>query len=138
MNSKEKVLRAFGKIKGLPDRVPIQFDLCRHLADYFGKELGIPVYYTENLYGDVTYRISANELRVAMGSDVVITGASVSDIIESAWIASRWDLALNKSFHDYCKRMEPNKAIVRIARKLLNRIRFVLKNNQPYVCSVIK
>jgi uroporphyrinogen decarboxylase len=27
----------------------------------------------------VTYRISANELRIAMGSDVVITGASVSD-----------------------------------------------------------
>lgn len=25
------------------------------------------------------YRISANELRVAMGSDVVVTGASVSD-----------------------------------------------------------
>jgi uroporphyrinogen decarboxylase len=27
----------------------------------------------------VIYRISANELRVAMGSDVVVTGASVSD-----------------------------------------------------------
>ncbi len=39
----------------------------------------IPVRYTENLYEDVTYRISANELRVAMGSDVVVTGASVSD-----------------------------------------------------------
>ena len=62
----------------------------------------------------------------------------MSIIIESAWIASRWDLVLNKSFHDYCKRMEPNKAIIRIARKLLNRIRFVLKNNQPYVCSFIK
>jgi uroporphyrinogen decarboxylase len=64
---------------GLPDRVPIQFDLCRKLADFFGDKLGIPVNYTENLYEDVTYRISANELRVAMGSDVVITGASVSN-----------------------------------------------------------
>ena len=64
---------------GKPDRVPIQFDLCRSLADHFGKELNIPVHYTENLYEDVTYRISANELRIAMGSDVVITGASVSD-----------------------------------------------------------
>jgi transposase len=61
-----------------------------------------------------------------------------SAIVESAWIAARWDLSLNKCFHDYCKRMESNKAIIRIARKLLNRIRFVLKNNQPYVCSVIK
>ena len=64
---------------GLPDRIPVQFDLCRSLADHFGKMLNIPVHYTENLYEDVTYRISANELRVAMGSDVVITGASVSD-----------------------------------------------------------
>lgn len=79
MNSRERVLKAFGKISGLPDRVPIQFDLCRQLSDHFGSKLGIPVHYTENLYEDVTYRISANELRTAMGSDVVITGASVSD-----------------------------------------------------------
>jgi len=79
MNSRERVLKAFKRLPGLPDRVPVQFDLCRQLADHFGKELGIPVNYTENLYEDVTYRISANELRLAMGSDVVITGASVSD-----------------------------------------------------------
>ena len=79
MNSRERVLKAFGKIKGQPDRIPLQFDLCRELTDYFGKKLGIPVHYTDNLYEDVTYRISANEIRTAMGSDVVITGASVSD-----------------------------------------------------------
>jgi transposase len=59
-------------------------------------------------------------------------------IIESAWTAARHDPALNKSYHDYCRRMEPNKAIVRIARKVCSRIRFVLKNNQPYVCSAVK
>jgi transposase len=59
-------------------------------------------------------------------------------LVESSWIAARVDLALNKSYHDYCKRMEPNKAIIRIARKLLNRIRFVLKNNQPYKCAIVK
>jgi uroporphyrinogen decarboxylase len=79
MNSRERVLKAFKRIEGQPDRVPIQFDLCRNLADHFGKLLNIPVKYTDNPYEDVTYRISANELRVAMGSDVVITGASVSD-----------------------------------------------------------
>jgi len=79
MNARERVLKAFKRLPGLPDRVPIQFDLCRQLSDHFGKVLGIPVIYTENLYEDVTYRISANELRIAMGSDVVITGASVSD-----------------------------------------------------------
>ena len=79
MNSRERVLKAFKRLPRLPDRVPVQFDLCRQLADHFGKVMGIKVNYTDNLYEDVTYRISANELRVAMGSDVVITGASVSD-----------------------------------------------------------
>ena len=79
MNSRERVFRAFRRIDGPPDRIPVQFDLCRSLADHFGRILNIPAHYTENLYEDVTYRISANELRVAMGSDVVITGASVSD-----------------------------------------------------------
>jgi transposase len=60
-----------------------------------------------------------------------------SVIVECAWIAARRDLSLNKSFHDYCKRMDANKAIIRIARKLLNRIRFVLVNNKPYECPII-
>jgi uroporphyrinogen decarboxylase len=79
MNSRERVLKAFKRLPGLPDRVPVQFELCRQLSDHFGKELGITVHYTDNPYEDVTYRISANELRVAMGSDVVVTGAAVSD-----------------------------------------------------------
>jgi transposase len=59
-------------------------------------------------------------------------------IIESAWVAVRIDPVLIKCYHDYCMRMEPNKAIIRIAKKLLNRIRFVLKNKQPYNCFVVK
>ena len=59
-------------------------------------------------------------------------------IIESAWVAARIDPALAKSYSDYCKRMDPNKAIVRIAKKLLYRIKFVLKNKQNYVCLVKK
>ena len=61
-----------------------------------------------------------------------------SALVESAWVAARCDPALTKSYYEYCKRMEPNKAIIRIARKLLNRIQFVLKNKKPYVCSVVK
>lgn len=59
-------------------------------------------------------------------------------IIESAWVAARTDPALAKSYHDYCKRMDPNKAIIRIARKLLNRIQYVLKNQKPYVYSLVE
>jgi uroporphyrinogen decarboxylase len=79
MKPRERVLKAFKRIPGLPDRVPVQFEMCRSLTDHFGRELGIPATYTENLYEDVTFRISANELRTAMGCDVVVTGASVSD-----------------------------------------------------------
>jgi len=79
MNSRERVLKAFKILSGKPDRVPVQFEMCRQLYEHFEKEMGIPATYTENLYEDVTYRISANELRLAMGSDVVVTGASVSE-----------------------------------------------------------
>lgn len=79
MKPRKRVLKAFKKMEGLPDRIPVQFDLCKQLLEHFGKKLGIPVHYTNNLYEDVTYRISANDLRIALGSDVVVTGASVSD-----------------------------------------------------------
>lgn len=78
MKHRERVLRAFNRKEGLPDRVPLQFDLCKQHLEYFGDKLDIPVRYTNNLYEDVTYRISGNEIRLAMGSDVVITGASES------------------------------------------------------------
>jgi len=61
-----------------------------------------------------------------------------SAIIESAWITAKNDPALLMTYSKLCKRMEPNKAIIRIAKKLLNRIRFVLKNNKVYVKAIIK
>jgi len=72
--------------------------------------------------------------------DITSRGHSIlrSALIECSWVSARLDPVMNKCYHDYCKRMEPNKAIIRIARKLLSRIRFVLKNNQPYVYSVVK
>lgn len=59
-------------------------------------------------------------------------------LIESAWIASRNDPALALAYHDLCKRMRPNNAIIRIAKKLLNRIRFVLKNETVYEYAVVQ
>jgi transposase len=69
--------------------------------------------------------------------DITPRGHSVlrTAIIESSWTAIRHDPVLLKSHLDYCKRMEANKSIVRIAKKLLSRIKFVLKNKQPYVFS---
>ena len=79
MKPRERVLKAFRKMSGNPDRVPVQFEMCRQLLDHFGEKLGIPVKYTNNLYEDVTYRISGNEVRTAMGCDVVVTGAGTAD-----------------------------------------------------------
>jgi len=59
-------------------------------------------------------------------------------IIESSWIAARKDPALSLAYNKYVARMEPNKAIIRVARKLLNRIYFVLKNKKEYVKCVVK
>ena len=57
-------------------------------------------------------------------------------IIESSWTAIRNDPSLMKSYLSYIKRMDENKAIIKIAKKLLSRIRFVLTNNKPYICSI--
>lgn len=60
-----------------------------------------------------------------------------SMLIESSWFA-RIDPTLSMSFSALIQRMEPNKAITRIARKVLNRIYYVLKYKKEYVCSVVK
>lgn len=58
-------------------------------------------------------------------------------LIESSWIAARYDPSLNMAYHKYAQRMEPNQAIIRIARKLLNRIYFVLTKQQEYVTGIV-
>lgn len=58
-------------------------------------------------------------------------------IIESSWTAIRNDPSLMRSYLSYKQRMDENKAIVKIAKKLLSRIRFVLTNNKPYICSIV-
>lgn len=72
--------------------------------------------------GDITPR-GHNVLRTAL--------------VESSWTAIRNDPSLMKSYLLYIKRMDSNKAIIKIAKKLLSRIRFVLNNNKPYICSIV-
>jgi len=61
-----------------------------------------------------------------------------SMLIESSWIAIRQDPALMMRYSELCQRMEPNKAIIRIAKKLLSRITYVLKNKEPYEKGLVK
>jgi uroporphyrinogen decarboxylase len=76
MNSRQRVIAALTR-RELPDRVPLQFDLSRVLADRLCQKYGIAPHYTTAYYEDVTYRLSNNDLRVAMGSDCVVVGAGL-------------------------------------------------------------
>lgn len=58
-------------------------------------------------------------------------------IVESSWIAIRQDPAMTLAFEGYCKRMKPSEAIIKIARKLVNRVYFVMKWQTPYVDNVV-
>jgi transposase len=59
-------------------------------------------------------------------------------LIEASWIAIRRDSALQMAYGKLCNRMPGNKAIIRISKKLLNRIRYVWKTQQPYQLSVVE
>jgi len=61
-----------------------------------------------------------------------------SMLIESSWIAIRQDPALMMRYSELCQRMEPNKAIIKIAKKLLSRIKYVLKNKELYEKGLVK
>jgi transposase len=53
-------------------------------------------------------------------------------LIESSWVAIRKDPALLQAFSNYRKRCIATKAIIKISRKLLNRIRYVLISGEDY------
>lgn len=53
-------------------------------------------------------------------------------IVESAWITIQHDSVMAAAYGEYRKRMEPQEAIIRIARKLSSRILSVLKNGKVY------
>jgi transposase len=59
-----------------------------------------------------------------------------AQLVESSWVAVRNDPALTLKYQQLCGRMKGNKAIIRITRKLLNRIRYVLINEQEYELAV--
>lgn len=58
-------------------------------------------------------------------------------LVESSWSVIRKDPALLMKYKTYCRKMEKNKAIIRVAKHLLSRINFVLKNKKEYVTAVV-
>jgi transposase len=53
-------------------------------------------------------------------------------IVESSWVIIRKDPAMLMLYKKYCSKMVANKAIIKIARHLLNRIRYVWINQVEY------
>ena len=99
-----------------------RFRSADRLAAYIGM---IPMCHSSGEHdgvGDITARRNA-KLR--------------SVLIEAAWVAIRQDPAMTLAYETYRARMAPGKAIVKVARKLVNRIYFVMKRNQPYANRVV-
>ena len=99
-----------------------RFKSCDHLASFVGLVPG---------------EHSSGEKEVKTG--ITHRGNSYlrSILIESSWVAVRKDPALTMKYQELKKRMVGQKAIVNIARKLLNRIRYVLLNNEKYELAVV-
>jgi transposase len=100
-----------------------RFATLDHLASYVGLIPDTKASGETEHIGNLTFRRNS-QLRAVL--------------IEAAWVAARKDPVLLLAFNEYCKRMRKTKAIVKIARKLLNRIRYVLKNQTEYVPGVVQ
>ncbi len=58
-------------------------------------------------------------------------------IVESSWVIIRKDPAMLMKYNQYCQRMHENKAIIKIAKHLLSRIRYVWLQQKEYVIGVV-
>lgn len=59
-------------------------------------------------------------------------------LIEAAWAATRVDPVFTKSFQQLCMRMSKKRAIVKMAKKLLSRIRAIWLDEQDYAIGTIE
>jgi transposase len=58
-------------------------------------------------------------------------------IVESSWVIIRKDPAMLMLYKRYCSKMVPNKAIIKIAKHLLSRIRYVWINKVEYERGIV-
>ncbi len=59
-------------------------------------------------------------------------------MIEMAWSAVRLDPTMTLAYNEYKKRMTGKRAVIRIARKMLSRIYYILKKQHTYEKGIIK
>ena len=82
--------------------------------------------------------VSSGEKEVTLGLSKQKNKYIRNYLIEASWTAIRKDPALQMAYGKLIQKMPNNKAILRISKKLLNRIRSVWKNQQPYLLSVVQ
>jgi Transposase and inactivated derivatives len=58
-------------------------------------------------------------------------------LVEAAWVAVRTDMSLQTYYRKHAHK-EPNKAIIKVAHKLLSRIRAVINSGTPYQTGLVK
>src|SRR5678815_924627 len=80
---------------------------------------------------------SSNEKIVTLGITPRANKFLRETIIECSWMLIRKDPAMLMKFNEYRKRMNANKAIVRIGKHLLSRIRYLWKNHLPYERGIV-
>jgi transposase len=115
-----------GLINGMVIQTEIQdmhrFKTLSQLCDYAGFVPDISSSDQKKIVKGITYR--CNEfLRKA--------------IIESSWMLIRHDPAMLMKYTEYRKRMSKNKAIIRIGKHLLARIRHVWNNQKQYENGIV-
>src|SRR5258706_5489210 len=99
-----------------------RFRNCDHLCSYVGL---VPTLHSSDVteyIGNLTPRGNTYVLPI---------------LIECTWAAVGKDPALMNAYHQLCKRMKGQDAIIRIARKLLRRIRHVLMYETPYELNTV-
>lgn len=107
MNSKERVRTTLLR-NGVPDRIPVQFDLCKLLIEHFSKELGVDAGYVWSYYEDLSYRISANEIRTKLGSDCVVVGGTTAADFEPISVDG------NTTLNEFGMKMRPTNLYVEV------------------------
>ena len=100
-----------------------RFHHINHLASFVGLIPRIKQSGESERVGDLTFRCN-HYLRTM--------------IVEASWTAIRMDPVMMQYYQQKRVNSISQKAIIKVARKLLNRIRYVMKNRQPYVLGVIE
>lgn len=96
-------------------------------------------YHLNSFIGLIPMEHSSGEKQVRFNLTVRKHRQLRSDLIECAWAAKRNDPALALYYSEQIRKgINGKKAIVKVARKLLSRIRFVWLSEQPYQSSIVK